>query len=116
MVVMRGSRALANAHIQGALRRIEQGEGRAPDAARGMDRGAPETSPGSPRATDGAVGAPLLRDVLGTIRLEPRKGDVGGPYCLAETSIDCIALIETPPRAEAPDGGSNSLRQWRRRE
>jgi site-specific DNA recombinase len=58
----------------------------------------------------------LLRDVLGTIRLEPRRGDVGRPYYLAETSIDCIALIETPPGAEAPDGGSNSLRQWRRRE
>jgi hypothetical protein len=58
----------------------------------------------------------LLRDVLGTIRLEPRKGDVGRPYYLAKTSIDCIALLETPPGAEAPDGGSNSLRQWRRRE
>jgi hypothetical protein len=58
----------------------------------------------------------LLRDVLGTIRLEPRKGDVGRPYYFAKTSIDCIALLETPPGAEAPDGGSNSLRQWRRRE
>lgn len=58
----------------------------------------------------------LLRDVLGTIRLEPRKGDVGRPYYLAETSIDCIALLEKPTGAEAPDGGSNSLRQWRRQE
>jgi hypothetical protein len=58
----------------------------------------------------------LLRDVLGRIRFEPRKGNVGRPYYLAETSIDCIALLETPPGAEAPDGGSNSLRQWRRRE
>jgi len=58
----------------------------------------------------------LLRDVLGTIRLEPQRGDVGRPNYLARTSIDCIALIETPPGAEAPDGSSNSLRQWRRRE
>jgi len=58
----------------------------------------------------------FLRDVLGTIRLVPRRGDVGRPDYLARTSIDCIALIETPPGAEAPDGGSNSLRQWRRRE
>jgi len=58
----------------------------------------------------------LLRDVLGTIRLVPEKGDVGRPFYLAQTSIDCIALLETPPGDEAPDGGSNSLRQWRRRE
>ena len=57
----------------------------------------------------------LLRDVLGTIRLEPQRGDVGRPYYLAQTAIDCIALLETPP-GEAPDGGSNSLRKWRRRE
>ena len=58
----------------------------------------------------------LLRDVLGTIRLEPQRGDVGRPYYLARTSIDCIALLKTPPGAEAPDGGSSSLREWRRRE
>ena len=55
----------------------------------------------------------LLRDILGRIRLEPQRGDVGRPYYLAQTSIDCIALLETPPGA--PDGGSNSLRPWRRR-
>ena len=58
----------------------------------------------------------LLRDVLGTIRLEPKMGDVGRPYYLAQTAINCIALLETPPGAEAPDGVSSSLRQWRRRE
>jgi len=58
----------------------------------------------------------LLRDVLGTIRLEPKKGDVGRPYYLAQTSIECIALLETPPGAEAPDGDSSSPRQCRRRE
>jgi hypothetical protein len=38
----------------------------------------------------------LLRDVLGTIRLEPSRGDVGRPYYLAQTDIDCIALLEPP--------------------
>ncbi len=60
--------------------------------------------------------APLLRQVLGTIRLEPKQRDVGRPYYLAQTSIDCIALLEPPPGHEGPDGGSNSMRQWRRRE
>ena len=58
----------------------------------------------------------LLCDVLGTIRLELRKGEVGRLYYLAQISIDCIALLETPPGAEAPDGSSKSLREWRRRE
>ena len=57
-----------------------------------------------------------LLEVLGTIRLEPKRGEVGRPYYVAQTSIDCIALLETPPGAEGSDGGSNSLRQWRRRE
>ena len=56
----------------------------------------------------------LLRDVLGAIRLEPKQGDVGRPYYLAQTSIDCIALLKTPPGARGPDGGSNSLLWWRR--
>jgi len=59
----------------------------------------------------------LLRELLGPISLEPTTGDIGRPYYLARTSLDCLALlIETPPGVEAPDGGSNSLRQWRRRE
>ena len=58
----------------------------------------------------------LLREVLGTIRLEPKQGEVGRPYYLAQTSLACIALLETPPGQEGPGGGSNSLQQWRRRE
>jgi len=75
-------------------------------------------SAGSRRCSSGGQSnaALLLRGVLGTIRLEPKQGDVGRPYYLAQTSIDCIALLETPPGAEAPDGGSNSLQPWRRRE
>lgn len=34
--------------------------------------------------------------------------EVGRPYCRAVTSIDAVALIETPPA----DGGSISLRRW----
>jgi hypothetical protein len=59
----------------------------------------------------------LLRELLGPISLEPTTGDIGRPYYMARTSLDCLALLlEPPPGAEAPDGGSNSLRQWRRRE
>jgi hypothetical protein len=59
----------------------------------------------------------LLRELLGPISLQPTTGDIGRPFYMARTSLDCLALlIETPPGAEAPDGGSNSLRQWRRRE
>jgi hypothetical protein len=74
-------------------------------------------SAGSRRCSSGGQSNPalLLRGVLGTIRPEPKQGDVGRPYYLAQTSIDCIALLETPP-GEAPDGDSNLLRQWRRRE
>ncbi len=58
----------------------------------------------------------LLRGLLGPISLDPIAGDIGRPYYVARTSMDCLALCETPPGAEAPDGGSSSLRQWRRRE
>ena len=58
----------------------------------------------------------LLRKLLGRIRLEPEQGDIGRPYYLARTSLDALALLEPPPGQEGPDGGSNSLRWWRRRE
>jgi site-specific DNA recombinase len=55
----------------------------------------------------------ILRRLLGRIRLEPTKPDIGRPYYLARTSIDTLALIEPPPGA---GGGSNCLHWWRRRE
>ena len=59
----------------------------------------------------------LLRNLLGPIRLEPTQGDIGRPYYLARTSINTLAIMETPPReGGGPDNGSNSLRWWRRRE
>jgi hypothetical protein len=52
--------------------------------------------------------ARLLRDLLGQVRLEPTMGEIGRPYHLARTSLDCLVLLKPPP-GEVPDGGSNSL-------
>lgn len=60
--------------------------------------------------------APLLRRILGQIRLEPTQGDIGKRYYLANSSINALALIEKPPSEDGSEGGSNSLRWWRRRE
>jgi hypothetical protein len=57
----------------------------------------------------------LLRDLLGQVYLEPSLGDIGRPYYVARSSLDCLVLLKPPP-GEVPDGGSNSLQQWRRRE
>jgi hypothetical protein len=58
--------------------------------------------------------AQALRNILGPIRLEPVMPDIGRPFYRAVTSIDALALTETPPAGA--EGGSNSLRRWRRRE
>ncbi len=58
----------------------------------------------------------LLRSLLGQIRLEPTQGEIGRPYYLARTSLDTLALLAPPPGQGGPDGGSNGLRWWRRRE
>jgi site-specific DNA recombinase len=63
-----------------------------------------------------ARSALLLRQLLGPIRLEPIRPDVGRPYYRAVTSIDALALIETPPEGGPAEGGSRSSRKWRRRE
>jgi hypothetical protein len=61
------------------------------------------------------VSALLLRRLLGEIRLEPKEGaPAGKPYYLARTTLDTLALLEPPPGD--PEGGSNSLRWWRRGE
>ncbi len=56
----------------------------------------------------------ILRELLGPIQLKPVPVDVGRPYYRAVTSIDALALVETPPAGEPAEGGSNSLRKWRR--
>jgi site-specific DNA recombinase len=58
----------------------------------------------------------LLRSLLGGIQLEPTCGEIGRPYYVARTSIDALALLEPPPGHDGSEGGSNSLRWWRRRE
>jgi len=57
-----------------------------------------------------ARSALLLRRVLGPLRLVPCKPQVGRTYYRAETAIQVLELLDDP------DGGSNSLRQWRRGE
>ena len=63
-----------------------------------------------------ARSAVLLRQFLGPIRLEPVQADIGRPYYRAVTAIDVVALIDTLPDPEGPDGGPNTLRSWRWRE
>ena len=58
----------------------------------------------------------LLRELLGPIRLKPTSPDIGRPYYRALTSIDALALMETPPEGGPAEGGSKPLRKWRRRE
>lgn len=58
----------------------------------------------------------LLPSLLGQIRLEPNRGQIGRPYYVARTSLDTLALLAPLPGQNDPEGGSNSLRWWRRRE
>jgi hypothetical protein len=52
----------------------------------------------------------LLRRVLGPVRLVPCRPEVGRSHDRAESALQVLELLEDP------DGGSNSLRQWRRGE
>jgi len=61
-----------------------------------------------------ARSAQALRDILGPIRMELVTPDIGRPFYRAVTSIDALALTESPPGGA--EGGSNSLQRWRRRE
>ncbi len=86
----------------------------------GKESGRPGQSPtpGLPRIPtqwlflerETARSALLLRRVLGPVRLVPCNPDVGRSYYRAETALQILELLEDP------DGGSNSLRQWRRGE
>ncbi len=53
--------------------------------------------------------AKLLRRLLGPIRLEPQKVDIGRPYYVARTALNALVLMEKPLSGEGPEGGSNSL-------
>jgi hypothetical protein len=63
-----------------------------------------------------ARSAQMLRGLLGPIRLELVTPDIGRPFYRAVTTLDALALIETPSDQSGAEGGSNSLQQWRRRE
>ena len=57
--------------------------------------------------------AQALREILGPIRMGLVTPDIGRPFYRAITSIDALALTESPPAGA--EGGSNSLQRWRRR-
>ncbi len=63
-----------------------------------------------------ARSGPVLRRLLGQIRLMPRHPDIGKPLYMAQTSIDAVALIERPSEPGGSKGGSNSLQWWSRGE
>ena len=58
----------------------------------------------------------LLRKLLGPIRMEPVKPDIGRPYYRARSNLDVLAIVENDPDSSDPEFGSNSLQWWRRRE
>jgi len=66
----------------------------------------------------------ILRKLLGKIRLEPVKPDIGKPYLRASSSLQALSILEIKPGSDEsepghsmePDAGSISLRWWRRRE
>ena len=62
-----------------------------------------------------AHSAQALRTLLGPIRMDLVTPDIGRPFYRAVTTLDTLALIETPSGTGA-EGGSNSLQRWRRRE
>lgn len=64
------------------------------------------------RTTQSAL---LLRKLLGTVRLETCPGEPGKSYYRAKSTLQPLALLESPePTAAAVTaaGGSNTLRWW----
>jgi hypothetical protein len=57
----------------------------------------------------------LLRKLLGTIRLDPCRPEVGRPYYRALTKLQAVALLEHEGET-GQEAGSTSLQWWRRRE
>jgi hypothetical protein len=52
--------------------------------------------------------AEALREILGPIRMELVTPDIGRPFYRATTSIEALALTESPPAGA--EGGSNSCK------
>ena len=58
----------------------------------------------------------LLRKLLGPIRMEPVKPDLGRSYYRAVSSLDVLAILENDPGPCSSEPGSTTLQWWRRRE
>jgi len=58
----------------------------------------------------------LLRRLLGRIRLELVKPDIGRRYYRAVSRLQPLGRLEMDASSEASEEGSNPLRWWRRRE
>ena len=58
----------------------------------------------------------ILRNLLGKIRLEPTRSDLGRSYYLAISTLNVLPLLDGDLDADAVQEGSNTLRWWRRRE
>ena len=120
----RGSKALAEALALAekraealsdeleALRRAQQPEVRTPPMVWIEERVATVQEVLERRTERSAL---LLRKLLGRVRLEPVRPDVGRPYFRAVSKLQPLALLETDPSSGSEDD-SNSLRWWRRRE
>ncbi len=59
--------------------------------------------------------ARVLRALLGRVDMVPVRLPSGRPYYVARTKIDAFVLTEPSGPRGGPDGGSRSLRWWRRR-
>ena len=60
--------------------------------------------------------ARVLRRLLGKVVLQPVHPENGRPYYVARTAIDTFALVDPSGPRGGSDGGSGSMRWWRRRE
>src|SRR5262249_13545083 len=54
----------------------------------------------------------LLRRLLGPIRLEPVRPEVGRPYYRATSTLDALAILNEDPSNEPPEPGSRALQKW----
>ncbi len=120
----RGSKALGDAlvlaeqkaealeHELATLRRSQRPEVRMPPLAWVAERVTTLQDVLEKRTERSAL---LLRKLLGRIRLEPVKPDIGRPYFRAVSSLQPLAPLEMDPSPRSEDG-SNALRWWRRRE
>ena len=59
----------------------------------------------------------MLRRILGPVRLQPIRPEVGRAYYQAETALEVLDLLDVGSQeAGTSEGGSNWYRQWRRGE